>query len=66
MRTGLTMLWMKWNNAVSSRHRFLQSRENLLLGSRLVRPVCSARTKKSTAETEATDFSSSSSAFSTM
>ena len=51
INTGCTMLWTKWRMAVNSRHRFLQICWNLFSLSIPVRPVCSARTKKSTAET---------------
>jgi hypothetical protein len=35
--------------------RIIEYLANLLSGSKLVRPVCKARTKKRTAETEATE-----------
>ena len=59
------MLCTKWRMAVTSRHRFLQICWNLFSLSIPVRPVCSASTKKSTADTLATDLSSSASAAST-
>ena len=65
MRTGWTMLWTKWRIAVRSRQRFLQICWNLFSASIPVRPVWRARTKKRTAETLATDLSSSCSAAST-
>ena len=59
IKTGLTLLWMKWKSAVKSKQRFLQIRENRFSGSSEVRPVCSASMKNKMALTEATDFSSS-------
>ena len=35
MRTGETMLWMKWKRAVRRRHRFLHSRVKRFSGSKL-------------------------------
>ena len=35
MRTGETMLWMKWKRAVRRRHKFLHSRVNRFSGSKL-------------------------------